>query len=114
MRRVVQGAAGVALMVALASCAADAGEPPQETPAAVGTVASVVLGSETVSLKFTPDEGYEYFDGTTFVVDDTVPVTGAVDNAHVISAGDRIEVWTDTCAESFPVQCVVTAIDVAG
>lgn len=85
---------------------------PEEDPAAVGTADAVVTSGDTVEVAFVPDAGYEYFDGTTFVLGPEVPVGGAVDDAALISSGDRLHVWTNACAESFPVQCIVTAVEV--
>ncbi|MFV0632622.1 MAG: hypothetical protein ACK5NO_00855 [Demequina sp.] len=99
-------AAGVAV---LAGCGS-AGVPDRE-PEAVGAVAEVSEDSGTVYVLFEPDAGYEYFEGTTFAVGAEVPLEG-VDDAGEVAAGDRLEVWTGPCAESFPVQCTVEGVRV--
>ncbi|WP_061961756.1 hypothetical protein [Demequina flava] len=99
----------VPIAVALAAC----GSPlPESDPEAVGTADAVAAQDGDVAISFVPDVGYEYFEGTTFVVGDEVPVGGSAKAASDIEAGDAIAVWTDVCAESFPVQCVVTAVEV--
>lgn len=99
----------VATVTMLAAC----GSPlPDTDPAAVGRADAVATEGDEVAVEFVPDPGYEYFEGTTFVIDGEVPVGGAVDDATQIESGDRLHVWTDVCAESFPVQCVVTAVEV--
>ncbi|WP_062078199.1 hypothetical protein [Demequina globuliformis] len=97
---------------ALAILAACGSPLPQEDPAAVGTADAVVTSGDTVDVAFVPDAGYEYFEGTTFVLGSEIPVGGVVDDAALIASGDRLRVWTDACAESFPVQCIVTAVEV--
>ena len=82
---------------------------PAGDPQAVGSVAEVVAHADSTDLMFTPDEGYEYFEGTTFTIGPDVDVTG---DLSAIEAGDRIEVWTEQCAESYPVQCVVTELKI--
>lgn len=97
--------------LALAACAGGSSAPDRD-PEAVGTVevAEHVDGASRVG--FVPDDGYEYFEGTTFVIDDAVTVSGAATSASAIEAGDRLEVWTAECAESFPVQCAVEHVEV--
>lgn len=82
-------------------------------PDAVGVVASVAFGEDSVQVEFTPDAGYEYFAGTTF----DLPFSAAfgIDGEEALvlgdlQAGDRINVWTSSCAESMPVQCQVEAV----
>lgn len=100
----------VVCAVALTGCASPApGGEPNDEPAAVGTVRSVVPGVDTVAIGFVPDAGFEYFEGTTFHITAQTP---GVD-ASTLEVGDRIEVWTQLCAESFPVQCDVDRIELA-
>ena len=87
---------------------------PGRAPEAVGTAMQVTVSGETTSVLFAPELGYEYFEGTTFVLDADVVVTGAVADAADIVAGDRLNVWTQECAESYPVQCTVEAVEVLG
>ncbi len=82
---------------------------------AVGTVASVAVADDVVSLSFIPDAGYEYYSGTIFDVGPEVGVWDAdwgTMAATDISAGATIEVWAAVCAESYPVQCDVTGVRV--
>ena len=106
-------AAGIATVVlastlALAGCGEpESGSGSDGEPAAVGAVRSVDLGVDSVAIGFDPDPGFEYFEGTTFNI---TPETPGVD-AATLEVGDRIEVWTELCAESFPVQCDVTRVE---
>ncbi|WP_084038240.1 hypothetical protein [Demequina sp. NBRC 110053] len=93
----------------LAGCGAP-GIPDRE-PDAVGTVAGVLPGDEATGLIFLPDTGYEYFDQTAFTLIDSTPLEGA-ETRHDVAEGAHIQVWTDACAESFPVQCDVVAVQV--
>lgn len=98
--------------LALAACGrastdAGEGEHPDAPPTAVGIVRSVEPGAELVSVGFTPAAGYEYFEGTTFRIDQHTPGVDATQ----LREGDRIEVWTGLCRESFPVQCDVERIE---
>jgi hypothetical protein len=100
----------LACALSLAGCAGSAGDgDPVVEPAAVGTVRSVEVGTDSVAVGFDPDAGFEYFEGTTFVIE---PQTPGVD-ASTLEVGDRVEVWTEVCAESFPVQCSVQRIELA-
>ena len=73
----------------------------------------MTFGEDSVQVVFEPDVGYEYFEGTTFdipfsavtAVDGELPVV-----LGDLVAGDRLNVWTDTCEESFPVRCDVVAV----
>lgn len=109
------------LLAGCASAAAqgdDAGDPRDTRDAdAVGSVTSAGAGTDSILLGFAPDEGYEYFEGTVF----DVPVASewpmrdadmAVFDVAELEPGDRIAVWTGPCAESFPVQCQVEAVEV--
>ncbi|WP_084077067.1 DUF3221 domain-containing protein [Demequina sp. NBRC 110057] len=103
--------AGLALVVTLAGCTGAASLPDRD-PEAVGTADAVVTEGAETRVSFVPDAGYEYFEGTTFVLTDDITVTGAVDTAADITDGDRIQVWSTICAESFPVRCQVEAVEV--
>ncbi|WP_084129081.1 hypothetical protein [Demequina sp. NBRC 110055] len=106
MKRLI-AVAGVALV--LAGCGSSL---PEREPEAVGKADAVVTEGDTTSVSFGTAPGYEYFEGTTFVLGPEVAVGGAVDSAADILAGDAINVWTGACAESFPVQCQVEAVEV--
>lgn len=99
--------------IALTACASTGSD---DVPARVADVTGVVTAVEhagdEVRLSFEPDEGGDYYEGTVFVIDDSTPLTGAVPEASAIVGGDRIGVWTGACAESFPVQCAVEAVEV--
>lgn len=105
---VIMASAGA---LALAACAGGSSAPDRD-PEAVGTVEVAEHVDGTSRIAFVPDGGYEYFEGTTFVIDDEVTVGGAATSASAIEAGDRLEVWTGECAESFPVQCAVEHVEV--
>lgn len=80
----------------------------QQPPDAVGVVTSVVKRSTSVAVGFAPDEGYEYFDGTTFELATTGGLEdpdGLAADPNNLAVGDHLEVWVDSCAESMPVQC---------
>lgn len=100
-----------ALTLTLAGCGSgDDGSDPRDSGLAdaVGTVASVAKDSSVVAVGFTPDPGDDYFEGTTFelaVAGGLEAVDGTAMDPNMLAVGDRIEVWTDVCAESFPVQC---------
>ena len=95
----------------LAGCASGF-NPPARAPDAVGSVAAVDTSGGVTEVLFEHDSGYEYFEGTTFVLDDQVDVGGKVTDASAVVVGDRVVVWTGACAESFPVQCYVEAFKV--
>ncbi|GIG55437.1 hypothetical protein [Demequina activiva] len=100
-----------AAAAALAACGAD-GSTPEREPEAVGTATAADHGGGATRIAFEPDAGYDYFEGTTFVLDEQVSVGGTVTSASAIESGDRLEVWTGPCAESFPVQCTVEHVEV--
>lgn len=88
----------------------------RRAPEAVGSVASMTLGEDSIQVVFTPDAGYEYFAGTTF--DIPVSAATAIDGEAAVvlgdlKPGDRINVWTGACCESMPVQCDVEAVTAA-
>lgn len=101
----------VACVAGLGGCADGQALPDREADA-VGAAQLVERGGDVVSVGFSHDEGYEYYEGTVFVLDDAVTVVGAVDAPSAIREGDRLRVWTGACAESFPVQCEVEAVEV--
>ena len=109
------GAAGIQL--AQPSGAPDAGVgAKRRAPEAVGTVASVTAGEDSVQVVFTPDSGYEYFAGTTFDIPFSAATAIDGETAVVLGdlkPGDRINVWTGVCKESAPVQCDVEAVTAA-
>jgi len=85
----------------------------RRAPEAVGSVASVTFGEDSVQVVFTPDAGYEYFAGTTF--DLPFSAATAIDGETAVvlgdlKPGDKINVWTSVCRESMPVQCDVEAV----
>ena len=103
-----------ALWLALTGCGrattdVDPEGQPTEPPTAIGTVRTLEPGADATLVGFTPDAGYEYFEGTTFRVAQQVPGVDATQ----LEVGDRIEVWTGMCAESFPVQCAVERLELA-
>lgn len=100
-------AAAVAAVV-LAACGGAGDVRSSRSPDAVGTVTSVAAEGEAVLVGFAPDPGYEYFEGTTFAFAER----GALQTAEGtpatvgdVAVGDRLDVWVEACAESFPVQC---------
>jgi len=99
--------ASFAAALTLAACSS--GGVPDREADAVGRAAEVVTEGDTTRVLFEHDAGYEYFEGTTFVIDDEVTVVGVDDRAG-IPGGAALEVWTGACAESFPVQCEVEAV----
>ena len=110
------GAAGIQL--ALPSDAPDPGvAAKRRAPEAVGAVASMTFGEDSVQVVFTPDAGYEYYAGTTF--DIPFSAATAIDGETAVALGDlkpgdKINVWTSACRESMPVQCDVEAVTSAG
>jgi|GEM_PF-1161931 len=110
------GAAGIQL--AQPSDAPDPGvAAKRRAPEAVGSVASMTFGEDSVQVVFTPDSGYEYFEGTTFDIPFSAATAIDGETAVVLGdlvAGDRINVWTGACRESMPVQCDVEAVTSAG
>ena len=108
MKKVLPSLLACALLVACAS----GFNPPDRAPDAVGSAASVETSDGVTSVLFEHDPSYEYFEGTTFVLDDQVDVGGKVTRASDIEVGARVVVWTGPCAESFPVQCQVEAVKV--
>ena len=108
-------AAGIQL--ALPSGAPDAGvSAKRRAPEAVGSVASVTVGEDSVQVVFTPDAGYEYYAGTTFDIPFSAATAIDGETAVVLGdlkQGDMINVWTGACRESMPVQCDVQAVTAA-
>ncbi|MFW2513164.1 hypothetical protein ACNI3K_05250 [Demequina sp. SO4-13] len=106
-----RAAGAVACVLVLAACGSGS-EPVDREADAVGTAAAVDAAGEALRVEFEPDPGYEYFEGTEFAIDDEVTVVGDADLEDTLRAGDRLAVWTEVCAESFPVQCKVEAVEV--
>ncbi len=110
------GAAGIQL--AQPSDAPDPGvAAKRRAPEAIGSVASMTFGEDSVQVQFVPDAGYEYFEGTTFDIPFSAATAIDGETAVVLGdlvAGDRINVWTGPCRESYPVQCDVEAVTSAG
>lgn len=84
--------------------------PPDRLSDAYGTVAGIEASGGVTQVLFQHDPGFEYFEGTTFVLDHQVRIGGKVSDASALEVGDRIDVWTTECGESFPVQCKVEAV----
>ncbi|MDN4482588.1 hypothetical protein [Demequina lignilytica] len=107
--RTVSLAGAVALAAMLCACSASETDVRDtREPDAVGTVVSVEAGAGTFDVEFAPDAGYEYFDGTTFAFAEggaLESATGEALTASDLAVGDHLEVWVESCAESFPVQC---------
>ncbi|MBN2176705.1 MAG: hypothetical protein JW722_03510 [Demequinaceae bacterium] len=92
---------------------------PDRDPSAVGTLYSkgpadptgpgaVVLFTLIVNV----DE-YPYFENARLSFDSRTVIrtaTGEVLTLRELASGMRVEVWTDICAESFPIQCFVTDV----
>lgn len=106
------GAAGI--QPAQPSDAPDAGQvAKRRAPEAVGSVIGVTFGEDSVQVQFEPDPGYEYYAGTTFDIPFWAATAIDGETAVVLGdlvAGDRINVWTGACRESYPVQCDVEAV----
>ncbi|WP_062386444.1 hypothetical protein [Demequina iriomotensis] len=107
--RIVTAAAVAALAVGLVACEARGDDVRDAREAdAVGTVTSVSGAGDVMVVGFAPDPGDEYFEGTSFeFVERGALETAAGEPATAadVAVGDRLEVWVDACAESFPVQC---------
>ncbi len=88
----------------------------RRAPEAVGAVIGVTMGEDSVQVQFAPDAGYEYYAGTTF--DIPFSAVAAIDGETAVVlgdlvVGDRLNVWTDACRESYPVQCDIEAVTAA-
>ncbi|WP_430868569.1 hypothetical protein [Demequina aurantiaca] len=80
----------------------------QEPPDAIGVVTSVSKDATTVAVGFTADQGYEYFDKTTFDLSTAGGLEdpdGLAADPNNLAVGDHIEVWVGECEESQPVRC---------
>ncbi|MDN4474866.1 hypothetical protein QQX09_03230 [Demequina sp. SYSU T00192] len=102
--------AAASLALALAACEARGGDDVRDSraPDAVGTVTSVEDATGVIAVGFAPDPGDEYFEGTVFEFAEQGGLEGPGGEAlggSDVSVGDRLEVWVEECAESFPVQC---------
>lgn len=109
------GAAGI--QPAQPSDAPDAGQvAKRRAPEAVGSVVGITFGEDSVQVQFEPDPGYEYYADTTFDIPFSAATAIDGETAVVLGdlvAGDRINVWTGACRESYPVQCDVEAVTAA-
>lgn len=107
----LRAAAAIAAVAALAACGGDGdGDDARDdrAPDATGTVETVEDVAGGVELTFAPDPGGEYYDGARLRLaygGGLQDADGAVIGTGDVAAGDRIAIWTDECAESFPVQC---------
>lgn len=100
----------LAAIVVLAGCGGPETQDPRTTREAdaVGAVVSIATTGGGLQVTFSPDPGYEYFDGTVFDFEksgDLLTASGEPAGAADLEVGDSIEVWVEACAESFPVQC---------
>lgn len=111
--RVLAALAALVLAVGAAGCAPRDKNPGAE-PAVEGVVADVVT-DEGGTVAFTLsglDTGDYFFDARIAIGPDTT-VTDAEGNeleSSAVADGVVVEVWTDRCAETYPVQCVATAV----
>jgi hypothetical protein len=87
--------------------AASPGELPDRAPDAAGTL--LVLDGGGFQLE--TDDSY-FQDASLSFNDDSVLVDAADQpiTTSDLTDGTDVEVWTDACAESFPVQCTVEAL----
>ncbi|NDO88077.1 hypothetical protein [Cellulosimicrobium composti] len=108
----------VTALVFLAACSPGDGGPadaqPSAPPARAADVEGTVAGTgDAARLVDASDAYYEGMGllsaGTVVVGDDGTALTPGD-----LTDGDAVEVWTDACAESYPVQCEVVAVRVAG
>jgi hypothetical protein len=109
-------------LLALASCGTAASFP-GTAPDARGALApyeydpASSVGPDTVVFHLTVEEdAYSYFRDAVLNIDDHTVVgdqSGATLSKGDLSEGLWVEVWTDSCRESYPVQCDVTHIRLA-
>lgn len=101
---------GLSLLALMVAGCADPGAPDRE-PDVTGVVA--LVGTPSAPVLTEPSDAY--FEGMSLLRGDPVLVDGEGRPVPYdqLQDGDAIEVWTDgPCAESFPVQCPVTALRV--
>ncbi len=110
----VDGGGAAGIQPAQPSDAPDAGQvAKRRAPEAVGSVIGITFGEDSVQVQFEPDPGYEYYAGTTFDIPFSAATAIDGETAVVLGdlvAGDRINVWTGACRESYPVQCDIEAV----
>ena len=110
LRRVA--ALGIALLLLAAACTAEPPIPDREPD-----VTGVVAGADGPGGPVLAEPSDGYFEGMSLLRGNPVVVgsDGAVVPVLTIEDGDAVEVWIDgPCAESFPVQCDVTALRLRG
>jgi hypothetical protein len=115
-------AVALVAVLSLASCGTAASFP-DTAPDARGTLAPYEYdpvssaGPDTVVFHLTVEEdAYSYFQDAVLNIDDHTVIgdqSGVTLNKGDLSAGLWVEVWTDSCRESYPVQCDVTHIRLA-
>ncbi|WP_062302647.1 hypothetical protein [Demequina subtropica] len=107
--RILTSVAAAVLVLGLVACESRGDDVRDARDAdAVGTVTSVDGAGDVIAVGFAPEPGYEYFEGTTFQFEREGALETASGEAATledVAVGDRIEVWVEACAESFPVQC---------
>ena len=111
--------AALAALLILASCGTTALFPATESDAR-GTLApyaydmSATYSPDTAIFRLTIEEDeYSYYtDAVLYIYENTVigDEFGKTLGMGDLSAGMWVEVWTDSCAESYPVQCDVTHV----
>lgn len=110
LRRAPIGAA--LLLLAATACTAQPAVPDRDSD-----VTGVVAGADEPGGPVLAEPSDGYFEGMGLLRGD--PVVADADGREVpvseLDDGDAVEVWIDgACAESFPVQCDVTALRLGG
>jgi hypothetical protein len=108
-------AVAVAAALALTACT-PAVSLPESEPDAVGIAKAVVpTGEDTVNFILAGYADGEYFHEASITVGPETAVADAqgrpIDPMALMS-GTQVSVWVEACAESYPVQCVATAMRV--
>lgn len=91
--------------------ASDAAASPTELPDRAPDAAGTLLVLDGGGFQLETDDSY--FRDASLTVSDSTVIVDAADQpltADDLTDGTEVEVWTDTCAESFPVQCTVVAL----
>ena len=85
---------------------------PDRDADATGTVASISSAGGVAHFTLTTGEQGDYFwDATiTVMAEDLVDASGKALDPSELKDGDAVSVWTDVCAESYPVQCSAVAV----
>ncbi len=85
---------------------------PDRDADATGTVASISTAGGVAHFTLTTGEQGDYFwDATiTVMAEDLVDSSGKALDPSELKDGDAVSVWTDVCAESYPVQCSAVAV----